>query len=208
MLNKVINKFQSILSLAVNNAYEKIQRRRLRNHDFTILCSNCADGVIYHRCGLQFRSPTVNLWLHQRDFLRLAANLKEYMCMDLEFVDSEYDYPVAQLKDITIYFNHSASKQEAADDWNRRKSRINYENLFLLMYDRENLSIDELRRIEQIPCRGKVVFSDHRHPELDYVVTMKPSNRPNGAQCMDQNWLGIRSFERQFDYVRWLNSGK
>lgn len=173
MLNKVINKFQSILSLAVNNAYEKIQRRRLRNHDFTILCSNCAGGVIYHRCGLQFRSPTVNLWLHQRDFLKLAAN-----------------------------------KQEAADDWNRRKSRINYENLFLLMYDRENLSIDELRRIEQIPCRGKVVFSDHRHPELDYVVTMKPSNRLNGAQCMDQNWLGIRSFERQFDYVRWLNSGK
>lgn len=203
---KAIDKSQVIVSGAVNHCYETIMRRRLKNHDFTILCSNCAGGIICHRLGLPFRSPTVNLWLHQRDFLKLAANLKEYMSCDLEFVDSkEYDHPVARLKDITIYFNHSKSEQEAETDWNRRKARINYENLFLLMYDREGMTLEELRKIEQIPCRGKIVFSDRKHPELDYVVTMKPTDRPNGAQCLDPDWLGLRTFERHFDYVKWLN---
>lgn len=205
MLSKVLNKFQSMLSLVVNKGYEKIMRWRLKNYEFSIICSNCAGGVISHRLGEKFRSPTVNLWLHQRDFLKMATNLKEYMSYELEFISSKYDYPVARLKDITIYFNHSISPEEAAADWNRRKSRINYDNLFLLMYDREGLSLEELRKIEDISCRGKVVFSDKERPGLDYVVTMKTTDHPMGAQCMDKNWFGIRSFEQQFDYVAWLN---
>lgn len=74
-----------------------------------------------------------------------------------------------------------------------------------LMYDGEDLSLEELRRIEHIPCRGKVVFSDQNRPGLDYVITMKTTDRSMGAQCMDKNWFGIRTFERQFDYVAWLN---
>lgn len=204
-MKKVREKLKTMVSAVVNSLYESILRHRLRNHDFSIICSNCAGGVISHRLGKAFRSPTVNLWMRQRDFLKLAADLRTYMSCELEFVDSEYDYPVARLKDVLIYFNHSQSNAEAAADWNRRKARINYENLFLLMYDREDLTLAELREIEKIPCRGKVVFSDKERPELDYVVTMKTTDRPLGAQFMDKNWLGIRSFERQFDFVKWLN---
>ncbi len=204
-MKKVMNKLKNMISAAVNSLYEYILRHRLRNHDFSILCSNCAGGVISHRLGKEFRSPTVNLWMRQRDFLKLAADLKTYMSYELEFIDSEYDYPVARLNDVYIYFNHSKSAADAAAGWNRRKTRINYENLYLLMYDREDLTLEELREIEKIPFRGKVVFSDKERPELDYVVTMKPTARPMGAQCMDKNWLGIRSFERQFDFVKWLN---
>lgn len=204
-MKKVMEKLRTLVSAVVNLLYELTLRYRLRNHDFSILCSNCAGGVISHRLGKEFRSPTVNLWMRQRDFLKMAADLKTYMSYELEFVDSEYDYPVARLHDVLIYFNHSKSTAEAAADWNRRKHRINYENLFLLMYDREELTLDELREIEKIPCRGKIIFSDKPRPELDYVITMKPTDRPMGAQCMDKNCLGIRSFERQFDFVKWLN---
>jgi uncharacterized protein (DUF1919 family) len=147
----------------------------------------------------------INLWCRQRDFLKLAANLREYMSAELEFVESEYDYPVAKLKDIFIFFNHSKTAEKAAADWNRRKKRINYDNIFLLMYDREDLTLEELRQIEQIPCRGKVIFSDKKYPELDYVVTIKPRNRTMGQQYMDKNWYGRRTFERKFDFVTWLN---
>lgn len=204
-MNKIWEKLKSIICVVVNSLYESILRHRLHNHDFSILCSNCAGGVISHRLGKEFRSPTVNLWLRQRDFMKLAADLKTYLSYDLEFVDSEYDYPVARLHDVLIYFNHSKSAVEAAADWNRRKTRINYDNLFLLMYDREDLTVEELREIEKIPCRGRIIFSDKERPELDYVVTMKTTDRPMGAQCMDKNWLGIRSFERKFDFVKWLN---
>ena len=204
-MNKIWEKLKSIICVIVNSLYESILRYRLHNHDFSILCSNCAGGVISNRLGKEFRSPTVNLWMRQRDFLKLAAHLKTYLSYELEFVDSEHDYPVARLHDVLIYFNHSKSADEAAADWDRRKPRINYDNLFLLMYDRENLTLEELREIEEIPCRGRIIFSDKERPELDYVVTMKTTDRPMSAQCMDKNWLGIRSFERQFDFVKWLN---
>lgn len=204
-MGRCLDKMQSVLSILVNHSYESVMRRRLKNHNFSIICSNCAGGVIYHRLGEKFLSPTVNLWLRQRDFLKLAANLREYLSHELEFIDSEYDYPVARLKHITIYFYHSKSAEEAATDWNRRKTRINYDNLFLLMYDRENLTMDELRQIEQIPCRGKVVFSNQSRSALSYIVTMKPTDNPQGAQYMDKDWFGMRTFEKQFDYVKWLN---
>jgi len=200
-----MRKLKRMIVALITRLYESILRRRLRNHDFSIICSNCAGGVISHRLGKEFLSPTVNLWLYQRDFLKLAADLKNYMSYELEFVDSEYDYPVARLKDVLIHFNHSHSPEEAAADWNRRKTRINYDNIFLLMYDRDELTLEELRKIEDIPCRGKVVFSDKERPGLDYVVTLKPTGHPDGSQCMDINRLGFYTFERQFDFVKWLN---
>jgi len=200
-----MRKLKRMIVAVITRLYESILRRRLRNHDFSIICSNCAGGAISHRLGKEFLSPTVNLWLHQRDFLKLAADLKNYMSYELEFVESEYDFPVAKLKDIFIYFNHSKTCEEAAADWNRRKERINYDNIFLLMYDREDLTEQELRQIEDIPCRGKVVFSDKDRPGLDYVVRLKPSGRHDGSQCMDRDRLGFFSFEKQFDFVKWLN---
>ena len=96
-MNKLCEKLKTIICSVVNSLDESTLRHRLRNHDFSILCSNCAGGVISHRLGKEFRSPTVNLWMRQRDFLNLAADLKTYMSCDLDFVDSEYDYPVAML---------------------------------------------------------------------------------------------------------------
>ena len=50
-MKKVREKLKAVVSAVVNSLYESILRRRLRNHDFSILCSNCAGGVISHRLG-------------------------------------------------------------------------------------------------------------------------------------------------------------
>lgn len=121
-MKKAVEKLKHWISSVVNWAYERKLRHRLRNHDFSIICSNCAGGVISHRLGKEFRSPTVNLWMRQRDFLRMTQDLRTYMSYELEFVDSEYDYPVAKLHDVFIFFNHAKSSAEAAADWNRRKA--------------------------------------------------------------------------------------
>ena len=42
--------------------------------------------------------------------------------------------------------------------------------------------------------------------KIDYLVKIKPTNRVNGKQYLDKDWLGFRTFEKQFDYVKWLNS--
>ena len=202
---RIRDKLQAVLVKLVNIIYERYMRIRLQNKDFTILCSNCMGGIIYHRLGLQFRSPTVNLWMRQRDFLKLAMKPREYMDEKLVFIESEYSYPVAQLGDIKIYFNHSKDEETARKDWERRKKRINYDNLFLIMFDRENLSDKEILILEDAPCKGKIVLSPMERKEIPFVKTIVPKNRPMGKQYHDKDWFGLRTFEKHFDFVRWLN---
>lgn len=104
--------------------YEKNLRKRLKNDNFTILASNCAAGIIYNRLGKQFLSPTINMWFRQDDFIKFCLNLPYYLSCDLHFVDTEYEYPVAKLDDIHLYFNHSKTNEEALENWNKRKKEL------------------------------------------------------------------------------------
>ena len=47
---------------------EKKKRKRYKLGDITILSRNCVAGVIYHDLGIQFQSPTINLWMSNPDF--------------------------------------------------------------------------------------------------------------------------------------------
>ena len=41
-------------------------------------------------------------------------------------------------------FQSPDSKEEAEADWEKRKVRINYDNLYLIIYDREDITVDDL----------------------------------------------------------------
>ncbi len=205
-LKKIYYKTLTLIQKIYTNGYELKLRKRLKNKDFSIICSNCIGGVIYHRLGKKFLSPTINLWLHQDDFLKFVLNLKEYILKDLVFIDSEYDYPVGMLDDIKIYFNHSKTKEEAKKNWDRRKERINYENLFIIMYDRDGITKDDIRKLENVNCRNKIVLSDKKYQDIKYVLTIKPNyDKVNGQQYLDRDILDKRTFEKHFDFVKWLN---
>lgn len=205
MSNRLFNKCIYVISKVLNYLYEKNIRRKLSNADFSIICSNCIGGIIYHRLGLEFLSPTINLWMSQPDFLKFVLNMKEYLKLDLRFIEEKYEYPVAELGDIRIHFNHYHSNSEAEDCWNRRKKRINFENLFIIMYDRDGITKKDMMQLEKVRCKNKVILSVKDYSDLDYVLKLQPSKNPNGEQCMDANIWGIRTFEKQFDFVTWLN---
>ena len=208
LIKKVPDKICAMMSVVVNSLYERSVRKKLRNNDFSIICSNCIGGLIYHRLGLPFLSPTINLWISQPDFLKFVMHIREYLEEELVFENSEYPYPVARLKDIHIYFAHYKSDDEARACWERRKTRINYDNLFIIMYERDGITEDDIRQLEHVPCRAKIVLSDKPHSRIDYVFRIKPTNNPDGQQCVDTDWLGIRTYEKKFDYVKWLNEGR
>ena len=73
------------------------RRRKLQNHDFSILCNRCIGGVVSHAVGEQFRSPTVNL-IDGVPYRKAQKGPQEYQWMD-EF------YFVAWLNDGTIRKN-------------------------------------------------------------------------------------------------------
>lgn len=211
-MSKILCAFMHLQCFFRKN-YEKMWqnswRKRLTNDNFSILCPNCIGGLIYHRLGKPFLSPTINLWMNQRDFLKFILNLKSYLKLELYFINSKFDYPVATLGDITLHFNHYHNADEAASCWERRKKRIHYDNLFIIMYDKDGLSKEDIRSIENIKCRGRIVISNQEYPDLDYVKTIPVNmNDPKKRYRLDMNkWTGKRRFEQKIDIVRWLNEG-
>ena len=117
-------------------------RARLKNSDFSVISSNCNGAFILHDLGQRFNSPTVNLFLYPKDFIKLVKNLKYYMSLKLEFIKEEgIEYPIGLLDDIKIYFMHYNSNEEAENKWEERKARINYDNIFIMMTARDRLYI-------------------------------------------------------------------
>ena len=113
-------------------------RERLLTEDVSIISANCNGGIISHDLGLQFRSPTVNLFIPAEDFIRFCENLPHYMsvetmteCTD-PAVTKNVDYPVARLDDILLFLVHYSSVEEA--------QRIIIDATFIL-YNKVNITI-------------------------------------------------------------------
>lgn len=206
ILSKFYNKSIFIIEKNYKKYYENKLRKKLKNKNFSIICSNCIGGIIYNRLGEKFLSPTINLWIRQDDFLKFVLDLKGYISKDLIFIDSKYDYPVALLGDIRIHFNHSKTKEEAKSSWDKRKKRINYDNLFIIMNNRDNITENDILKLKNIQCKNKIVLANKDYKDIDYVIKIKPNlDKLNGQVYLDKNILGKMTFEKYFDFVKWLN---
>ena len=133
-------------------------RLQLHNRDVTIISQNCIGGVLYHDMRLPFSSPTINLFIWEPDFVRMVCNLEHYMNAKLELSWGE-EYPLGVLGgDVHIDFMHYHSCTEVRDSWERRKKRINWDNIVVLATDRNGFteSVFEQWRTIQYP---KVLFT-------------------------------------------------
>lgn len=193
--------------MPIINAYN---RMHLKNKDFSIICGTCAGGVITHWLGKKFLSPTVNLWFTEKDLQKMVRNLKWYMQQELEFIDPEFGYPAAKCGDIVIHFNHVKTNEEAKNQWYKRRDRINYDNIWVISSDNK-LSYEDIKEFGTIPCKGKVMFTAKEYPEFDYCLYIREyeGRETCGTYMSDHTPVLDRFvFEKYFDYVKWLNTGR
>lgn len=137
-----------------------------------------------------------------------------YLSCELRFVESNLAYPVGELGDgdktIQLFFNHHNCPEDARKDWERRKRRINRENLYIIFYNID-VSIDEIRAIEQVPCKNIAVLTSTPLP-LKYAYYVKKTKTKSGEEhfmqdhYLDKDKNGVRKFEKYFDFVSWLNT--
>lgn len=201
----------------VRKIYRRIHRfflrKRLKNKNFTILAPTCIAGVMYHELGQKFLSPTINLWMYDKDFLKFVHNLKDYLSYDLKFVDGIDATPTAYLNDILIHFNHYHSNEEAKQKWDERKQRVNYDNLFIIMADQPDggvITHEDMLSLKNIPCKGKVVLSVKDYDDIDYIVHLPKDPKKDcvNMYMFDKSPILKRyRWERVWDYVSWLNKG-
>ncbi len=184
---------------------EYVQGRYDYSKKPSIICSNCIGGIIYHNLGMQFLSPTINLWIPTNDFIKFIRNIREYVEEDLVLVNNKQGYPIVLLKDITIHFNHYKTFEEAKQKWNERKKRIDYDNLYIMMGD-NGLSYEDIKRLQNVQCKRLIVFTAKDYSELDYTFQLKRYKDETHVGLFALKDIdGFREFEKAFDYVSWLD---
>lgn len=199
----------------INHIVRKIINLRnqlhLKNKTFTLFSSNCNGGCICHDLGLQFRSPFINLYLNAEDYIKFLKNPEFYLEAPLEFTDNgEKPYPVGVLKDITLHFMHYHSPEDAEEAWNRRKKRIDWNNLFILWADKDGCTEELLQHFDALPYRNKAVFTHKPMPHIRsavYIPGFEKDGEVGNCDAFINNFSGKKYFD-YFDYVKWFNEGK
>lgn len=169
---------------------------------------------MYHRLGKQFLSPTVNLWLSQPDFVEFCVHLDYYLSEDLVFLDTDKKYPVALLPgnkkdipDIMIHFNHDKYQENAKQKWKERKRRIVKDNLYIMLYKLDGVTVEQLKRLESVTCKNKVVFSAVPLPDIPWSKCIRPNLRHQYPfSYLSKDIFGVRYIEKRFAFVSFLNS--
>ena len=132
--DKIINGAVMTSPLFDFNRYIQLLKNRI-----TILSDDCWGGYVYHRLHMQFYSPLVNIYWQKKDFVKFMQKPKYYLNQPLK-MEREGDIrgnacPIGSLgtdeDKVCMDFVHSVCFSDAETLWNRRKSRINCDNLFI-----------------------------------------------------------------------------
>ena len=205
---------KQVISKTLNAFYNHLARLKLKNKDFSIISNSCWGGVVYHKLKLPFLSPFINLDFDDKDFYKLAANLRYYMSLDLQPVHGLEKFPTAYLGDILLRFVHYKTDEEAFSKWEERKNRIKYDNLFFLTSDRPNgdkiVQDDDTRSLKDVACKGRVVFTVRDIPDCDYLIRLPKDESGDfvNIYMLDHTpFLNRWQWEYHFDYIHWLNTG-
>jgi uncharacterized protein (DUF1919 family) len=189
--------------------YHKKEAKRLNNTDFSLICSNCIAGVFYNFYHLKFLSPTINTDFNGLGFLKFANNIQSFLAYDLvEKKTSKLSYPVGYLNGLgPIIFPHCDSFEEAKKEWDRRKIRINYDNIIIIWNAYRIVSEEQIRLFDSLPYK-KVCYtidpSLENHQNCVFLNRYK--NLPSIPLLLSvRNLSGVELFEYYFDLIAYIN---
>ena len=193
----------------------KKYRARFHNQDVSIISMNCIGGILYHDLGIQFQSPTINLFMRAKDYIKFCENLEHYLsidklieCCDPQIVEDR-DYPIAWLGsegDILLYLVHYRTVAEAEKKWKERNKRINWNNIVIICTDREGMTEELKDRFEGLPY-NKVMFTnrpDAHHNSCFYIKGYEEEESV-GIVTEHKGFKGYRPID-QYDWVVFLNN--
>lgn len=183
---------------------------KLKNKDLTIICNNCVGGVLYNDYNMQFRSPTINLYLSTSDYLKFCKNINFYKEQKLIQIENDRSFPVGLLYDIKIYFMHYQTFDEAKDAWYRRFNRINNDNLCFILVQGDDCKEKEIREFLSFQAKGKKILLLNHDFNLEntfYIKGFEDCNSLGNIIEYDTSKIGMRYFD-QFDFISFFNKAK
>lgn len=206
--NRVYSKFNRILLRKLHQG--RVNKKKLKNKDFTLIANNCVGGIIYSDYNLKFTSPTINLYFYAFDYIEFLENLNYYLEQPLKykfesrFFNKHLNYPVGYWGIIEVHFLHYNSVNEANEKWEERKKRINFKNIFIIGSDRDGCTPEIIKRFDRLPFSNKLFFSAKNYPEYKSVVHIDCYNGQESVGDMIKN----RTWLNYVNLNKWFNSKK
>lgn len=102
------------------------------------------------------------MFLDADSYIKLIGNFEYYMNLPFHHIRDEYEvnlkriYPIAGLEDVTVHFNHYTEFKDAVAIWNKRKRRINQDNLLVEMTISRP---EDIEKFAALPFEHKVGFT-------------------------------------------------
>lgn len=182
--------------------------RKLKTDNICLICNNCVGGAILHDLHMRFNTPTINTWIPDEDFFKLVGNLNFYRKQPLVYIPSESDkYVVAELGGIFIHFMHETDFTKAKEDWERRFSRVDEDNIYVMYIANTEASIKGIQFIDSLNC-NKIVLSYLPHDEIESCRFIRGFEQPTVKNLISyKSALSIYRGYDSFDYVQWINQG-
>lgn len=207
----IILKILELWLSCIQNIRNQKNRDRLTNDSVSLVCSNCAGGVLYHWLGLKFNSPFINLFMSNNDFLFAMENFDDFLRTPIiEDQGTEKGYPVGiGYGGIKINFMHYLSFIEAEKIWEKRKLRIQKDNLAVMLTN-WNGDSDVVKRFDKLPFNNKVIFTTKPFLQYNSAYYIRRWKREYKGTPMNlwrtENIITGKRFIDQFDYVSFLNN--
>lgn len=186
-------------------------RSRLCNHNPSIISNNCNGGVIYHDLGLRFNSPTVNLYIPFPDYVRFCRELEHYLSLPKSAMEegpaASEGCPTGVLEDVRLVFVHYATFEQARDKWFERAARVDMDNLFVILAQRDGCTDEDVRAFGALPYEHKVAFTEKPLPDVACALHIPEFVEDGTLKVLTEypsRFSGLRIIDR-FDYVGFLN---
>ncbi len=181
---------------------------QLKKSRISIVSNNCWGGIIYRTLGLECLSPFKNLFLKDEDYLKMIQDIKSYMSIEPIGKRCETDphsakvYPVLEIGDIEIHCNHAENFEMAINDWNRRKSKINYSNLYVEMYTMNPLVAEKF--VEKTIGYKGICFVPWKTTEKKLLTLEMPSKHKEFWETVNAN-ASMNAYGLKYSLVDLLN---
>lgn len=182
-------------------AISKIEeaRRLFIKKDISFISQNCIGGVIYHDMEMKFLTPTINLYLDAKDFIKFVNNLDYYLNKDLVMIDA--DVITGVIDDITLYFLHYNNSEEAFSKWNERKNRIIKDNIFVIQTDRDGFDDELFEEFKKIKYPKVLITCNEKWKNEKFVIYL--DNYKNEECVLDT--IPLREFYKDNKIIRLIN---
>lgn len=211
-MRKWIGKIKRKIYDIIFNFFRKIRNKKkiknLKNRDVTILSSDCLGGVIYHDLNLKFMSPTINLYMVPKDFIKFCKNLDFYLNKKIVEIKNR-NHIVGKLEDIELHFLHYSSFDEACKKWYERAKRINFNNICIILTCKYGYTKNDIENFEKLNFQHKIIFTPKKYNKYNCSYYIEGSENGNDLEFLGTkvNIFGKKIID-DFDIVSFLNGVK